>query len=230
MKTFTKAIYVITGRDRRRYVCTNSATGATSDRMGYEMLLVPSDTVEWQPPKDRVYTTNKSIPREHTAWCWSTDAGPKKKEFIFPQRSEENTRFPSERAVCHMTNKTESAAWRIVGPICDVIVNHRQLVLVVVQCSIHTVQDEKFKSHVTMSHDVTWQHNLRVLLGALEGQNCCDVGTQNVPGCERETRQGKQITFLVRDLTVQDRRSNVTTLIMTNSLSPATRSPNAISD
>ena len=67
MKTFTKAVYIITGRINRRFICTNPATGATTDRMGYDLLLVPKDTVEWKLNNDGLYTKHKQTGKQAKA-------------------------------------------------------------------------------------------------------------------------------------------------------------------
>lgn len=63
MKTFTKAVYTITGRDGRRYVCQNNKTGATTARMGYELLLVPSNNTANEK------STNLRQSSELLIWC-----------------------------------------------------------------------------------------------------------------------------------------------------------------
>ena len=67
MKTFTKGVYTITGRDGRRYVCQNNKTGATTARMGYELLLVPSNTLEFVAPEDSINTTKLQTGKEPPA-------------------------------------------------------------------------------------------------------------------------------------------------------------------
>lgn len=66
-KSYTKTIYSITGRVGRRYICTNPKNGATTERMGYEMMLIDSEPLEFKPTKDSVYTQRPMTGKEAKA-------------------------------------------------------------------------------------------------------------------------------------------------------------------
>lgn len=64
MKTWTKAVYTIVARDGRRFVAQNNKSRARTPRMGYELQLVPANTLEFTPPKDSIYSTKKQTGTE----------------------------------------------------------------------------------------------------------------------------------------------------------------------
>jgi len=71
LKKWTKSIYTVIGFERRRYICKSDDTDAITKRMGYELQVIPSDTVTLYPSKNSVYTakpqSGKAARAERTA-------------------------------------------------------------------------------------------------------------------------------------------------------------------